>query len=368
MKNIFKSRLFGIIAFAGFIAFSLTACGGGGGGGGMAGDGSSGNPYMISNATQLQKLAEEVNGGDDKQGVFYKLARNIDLSAYSAGAGWMPIGDSGNPFRGTFDGDYKVISGLAINTTSGFAGLFGQIENATVENLGVEIAVAGITGGNDVGAVAGYVALGSTVHNCYATGNVTGNNNVGGVAGYVSSAVVTNCYATGNVTGGDYVGGVAGEINGGGDVTNCYATGNVTGNGRVGGVAGEVYNGSSVSNCSALNPAIARVATSSNTTFGRVAGSTYAGSILTNNVAFEDMDLNDLTGGALAFGTGAPGNKDGADIAAGAGAGQYNNPASYSDPVDPGGFDGTAGKGLGWDLTSVWKWGAASNLPILYWQ
>ena len=260
MKKSSRS-LFGIIAFAAVLAFSLTACGGGGGGGVKVvlpdvGDGlSAATAYEISHAGHLKAIANEVNNGNpDYINAYYKLTNNIDLKPFSKGAGWTPIGYIVE-FKGNFDGGGFIISNLAIdNNALNYAGLFGFVRGGTIENLGVEISASGITGRNYVGGVAGVVNAGN-ITNCYVTGNVNGLRWVGGVVGGVNTGNITNCYATGNVEGGiSDVGGVAGYVENS-TMTNCYATGDIIATGDVfgrsnaGGVAGYVADGCNISNC-----------------------------------------------------------------------------------------------------------------------
>lgn len=55
---------------------------------------------------------------------YYQLVSDIDLSAYAPGTtlggltGWTPIGKSGHPFKGTFDGNGFIIRGLKIDNSS----------------------------------------------------------------------------------------------------------------------------------------------------------------------------------------------------------------------------------------------------------
>jgi hypothetical protein len=229
------------------------------------GAGTQENPYQISNAAQLAKMAELVNdlgtnpvyGG---VGIYYKLTADIDLSGYNSanttfngGRGWVPIGYGDfNTFQGNFDGDGHKITGLYIRTTTGnhydSTGLFGSLFGGKVRNIGVE--GADITGYNNVGGIAGYIYNNSLVQNCYATGAVTGNNNVGGVVGVVRvSSKVQSSHAAGTVTGNECVGGLAGLAKEAGIVQNCYSDGLVTGFQCVGGVAGYIEAEGNVENC-----------------------------------------------------------------------------------------------------------------------
>ena len=77
--------------------------------------------YKISSVGELAKLAEMVNAGKVTGGEFV-LAADIDLSIYSSGAGWTPIGSGDNPFQVSFDGNGHTISNLD------FSDAYGMIE------------------------------------------------------------------------------------------------------------------------------------------------------------------------------------------------------------------------------------------------
>ncbi len=227
------------------------------------GDGTAGNPYKIATANDLREFAQRVNNGQIRADAYAVLTDNIDLNpgftfkedgSYSGPDReephqWIPIGNEEHLYTGTFNGDGHTISGLYINNSDNYQGLFGYVgTGGTVKVLTVS---GNVSGDWHVGGVVGYND-GGTVTNCAFTGSVSGNNYVGGVVGYSSggssdSASVTNCYNTGSVTSsGSPVGGVVGYNSG--IVTNCYNTGSVTGtNDSVGGVVGD--NGGTVENC-----------------------------------------------------------------------------------------------------------------------
>ena len=74
--------------------------------------------YSISTADELSKLATMTNNGLIGENTEFVLANDIDLSAYSTGEGWTPIGSPSKSFTATFDGNGYVISNLYINTPS----------------------------------------------------------------------------------------------------------------------------------------------------------------------------------------------------------------------------------------------------------
>ncbi|MCQ2753533.1 MAG: hypothetical protein MJ231_00625 [bacterium] len=204
----------------------------------------------ISNAETLAKLAELVNSGTTCLGKTITLTADIDLSAYSTGEGWTPIGTSSRQFRGNFDGQGHKVKNLYINRPdSDYQGLFGYVyNNAALKNVGIEN--CNVTGKGYVGGLAGIINS-SSITNSYATGDVIGNGErVGGLTGDVFRSTVTNSYATGDVTGqGNSTGGLVGIIESNSTVTNSYATGDVIGNGeRIGGLVGFIYSNSTVTN------------------------------------------------------------------------------------------------------------------------
>jgi uncharacterized repeat protein (TIGR02543 family) len=309
------------------------------------GDGTQENPYRINTPARLAYLAQQVNAGTNYAGTYFTLTGDLDLN----GKEWTAIGDYTHSFRGSFDGDGHVISGLFINKPgAGYQGLFGFLEGTGtgVSNLGLEgVAITGryyvggiagyvnsggsiencystgaVSGTDNIGGIAGRVYNGGSIENCYSTGAVSGTSSVGGIAGKVNSSSIENCYSTGAVSGTDlHVGGIAGEVNSssiencystgavsgsisvGGiagyvdscSIENCYSTGAVSGGDFVGGIAGRVYSGN-IENCAALNPSVK----ASGSNAGRVAGSiSGSDNTFTGNVAWDTMG----TGGGKAF-------------------------------------------------------------------
>ena len=233
------------------------------------GEGTPESPYEIATAGNLYWFAALVNANlsgydPDQQSACAKLMKDITvnedlLTKINTDDGtikvtgdvyeWTPIGTSGNPYTGTFDGNNHTISGLYISsgTNKGLFGRCGKKENdiiypCTIKNVGVIGSY--IKGGPYIGGVCGNIDYG-TIENCYNTGIVIGTNYVGGVCGcvYDTSCTISNCYNTGVVTSTetDYapVGGVCGTSRG--TIENCYNTGDVSATGNyadVGGVCG----------------------------------------------------------------------------------------------------------------------------------
>jgi hypothetical protein len=200
----------------------------------MNGDGSSSSPYEISTASDLQAMQEDRSAN-------YTVVNDIDASGtvnWNNGQGFKSIGEFGNEFTGSLDGQNHTISNLSINRLDynvgliGALGAGGEVKNVGVINVNIE------TADDNVGGLVGHNRYG-TVSNSYSTGNVTGGEGVGGLVGHNRYGTVSNSYSTGNVTGNNMVGGLLGSNYG--TVSNSYSTGNVSGNNGVGGLLGSNY-------------------------------------------------------------------------------------------------------------------------------
>ena len=228
---------------------------------GFSGAGTANNPYKITSADDLKRLADTVNGGENCEGLYFRLTADIDLE--KAGAcgkniggkevSWTPIGASqtgdvnfsGTAFSGIFDGDNKKISGLYINAPDyEFQSLFGYVRAATIKNLSVDGYVKGKA---RVGGIVGYNDAG-TIDNCRNSCDVENTifvdskymyGGVGGIAGINSKARVQNCYNTGSIYAvGQYAGGIVGSNGKSSIVENCRNDGKIAGEHQVGGIVG----------------------------------------------------------------------------------------------------------------------------------
>lgn len=171
-----------------------------------AGTGVLGDPFVITNCTELQEMNLDLNS-------YFILGNDIDCSAtnpdsinfnaegqWGDGKGFDPIGtvtlDGPNiyngftfeSFTGSLDGQNHKISTLYINRgvdgndiDGYYDGLFSTISSgAEVKNLGLEDVDISASG-NETGALAG--GLSGTVTNVYSTGRVNGNYRAGGLVG-----------------------------------------------------------------------------------------------------------------------------------------------------------------------------------------
>jgi uncharacterized membrane protein len=207
--------------------------------------------FTITTAEQLAGLAKLTNEGNSFEGKTVKLGNRIALNdtsnwqnwgSHKPANEWIPIGeDTTLAFKGTFDGNGFVVSGLYINSADPIKGFFGIVASkGTIKNLGVT--TSHVKGKNVVGGlVGGGNGRGKLVNNSYYRGTVTGDIGVGGLVGVNEGegSTVSNSYYSGVVTGKEMVGGLVGaNIGNGNNISNSYSVGTVTGETMVGGLVG----------------------------------------------------------------------------------------------------------------------------------
>ncbi len=222
--------------------------------------------YMLFEASDLKWFAQQVSAGNDT--ICGCLYNDIYLQTLDQDY-WDPIGSSNAPFRGKFDGGNHIVYSLKLKIGEN-SGLFGYVENATIENTivnGPQVAsnqVPSLFG--CIGAVCGE-ARGSVIRNCHTqNANMDFTKNpaymnpgyVGGVCGSLrNDSRMVNCSASGKVLSvKDYVGGIVGvislaEIDScttllGDSITSIYARS------YAGGIAGAVFSraiAASIHNC-----------------------------------------------------------------------------------------------------------------------
>ncbi|MDI9419066.1 MAG: GLUG motif-containing protein [Bacillota bacterium] len=199
------------------------------------GTGSETAPFRIATAEHLNNVRNYL----DKH---FVLGADIDLSAFSDGSGWEPIGGNSDQFSGTFDGGGYTISNLKItNPEADYLGFFGYLNQASVS--GLHLVNVDISGKNKVGALAGS-AWKSVIEECTVSGTISGDYDVGGMVGLLTNSELGNCAASAvNVQGYERVGGLVGWSTFESDFQRCSAAGTVNGAGWVGGIAGSSESG-----------------------------------------------------------------------------------------------------------------------------
>ena len=222
------------------------------------GNGSTGNPYIITKAAELAWFRNEVNrdGGDTK--ACAKLTADIDLKDFCHAAddskiakSWEPIGNRKRQYQGTFDGNGKTITNLYINASQTFMGLFGYTGESTIKNLTFEYANVTNTSWY-TGILVGYAVNGSTLQNikisntCQMKG---GEDYTGGIAGKLDGNAY-NCVNYATVQGIEDVGGLFGSY--GGDeisITACANYGKVTASSQIAGGLVGFFSSGTIQDC-----------------------------------------------------------------------------------------------------------------------
>ena len=210
-----------------------------------------GNKYHIASEADLVKLAEFVNSGADTTGSIFIFDNDIDMSSV---ANFTSIGnDASHAFKGTIYGNGHVVKNLKIDSTSDYQGLFGYVQQATIQDLGVED--ANIKGGAYSGILFGR-AENAKLTNLYATGTVSGSSFVGGLVGSLKDSVLEKSYSTATVNvskaaAGGLVGSVVNStlqtVYATGDV-NCTASGVLGALAGTGGLVGTMQSGGTIKN------------------------------------------------------------------------------------------------------------------------
>ncbi len=246
----------------------------------------SGYNYICTRAQLDQIMANTAHETYD-----YILMADLDM----ANAPHTPIGNSGNPFTGTFNGNHKLIKNLDIQAASSGQGFFGYVNGATIDhmefdNITIDITAAGAAhsiGGligkcygsseimgakaqlitiNDsqsaahygIGGIIGYVSNGCTLGDATVNDVVVNNSNtsldkLGGIIGYMSDSLtgsqliqaeVLNFDGSANLAGAK-IGGIVGTIDGASvEVYDVKAAVNIVGPNinQVGGIVGMIVN------------------------------------------------------------------------------------------------------------------------------
>lgn len=287
----------------------------------------------INYIEDLVKLSNEVNAGNSYAGKTVKLMRTLDFNDESSyknpndisfgdlngnndtegikdeltnknGCGFTPIGNGIKRFSGTFNGQRYEIKNIYINinkidqpSMESYVGLFGNVDNGTIKNIGVTgkinfnkmiNATGSFSGGiigyaykcdisncynmceinsvsinyiNYTGGIVGEI-VGGSINDCYNTGDINSkgqDSEVGGISGSSATKII-NCYNLGSITssndtkGSASVAGITGS--GCGNIYNCYNIGDISCNNSsyyynyVGGIIGEMKEGKTeINNC-----------------------------------------------------------------------------------------------------------------------
>ncbi|MGN1270846.1 MAG: hypothetical protein ACI4UX_02515 [Clostridia bacterium] len=227
--------------------------------------GTESDPYLISSIEDLVAFAQKVNSGETYEGKYIKLVEDLDfkdINSYKdpnstefgdlngdgringirielsseVGKGFTPIGgdydeESTIMFKGSFNGNYKKIKNIYINSSENkYLALFGNSVYGRIENLGLE-------GGRIINSyipenkyesnfTAGIATVCYQIKNCYVSLDEIKGTNASNtvVAGIAIGGIIKESYNTTNLKANYSAYGIAKD----GRVVNCYNTGNIT--------------------------------------------------------------------------------------------------------------------------------------------
>lgn len=194
---------------------------------GQQGNGTSENPYIISDYSDLVTLSQLIAEETDAHyaGAYYRVSVKSITADATEGETFIPIGSEAKPFTGNFDGNGVIISGLTVDSNDSYVGLFGYVgADAVISEVGLYKADIA-TNYHYAGGIAGYNA--GNISSCFVHGSISGLKWVGGIAGY-NAGVIENCYSSGAIVPPpgsvaiSYAGGLVGEIAAGGALSYSY--------------------------------------------------------------------------------------------------------------------------------------------------
>ena len=230
------------------------------------GNGTASSPYLVSTPAQLNAVRNDL-------AAHYKMINDIDLASWG---NWVPIGDydllfgDGNAtkkqFSGVFDGNGYTVKNITISsTTQETVGLFGAMKGGAIKNLSVYGNINCSFATNvSAGGIVGYAYSSAIISNCYSANTidvsayvVDGGGGIfwpalgattyaGGIVGLAHGTTISNCYNTGNVNSTAfnfaYAGGIIGYSNA--TISNCYNIGLISSSSPntkdSGGIAGQI--------------------------------------------------------------------------------------------------------------------------------
>ena len=259
--------------------------------------------YQIAKPCHLAWFRDYVNGtivdegevaGTTHPSASAKLTADIDLKNYCHAAedgkellSWIPVGNLDNPWKGNMDGQAHTISHLYIKTTQNDVGLFGCIEDATIQDLIFDNAkvenvsttntntvctgiLAGcanayvnsysahikgikttdnctVIGQDETGGIVGDTQI--NLENCENHSSVKGTRCVGGIVGYSLDTNIKRCTNYGTVVSdNNYIGGIIGDAQFA-SIEDCANYGKISSTGwYTGGIAGQTFGNRRIQN------------------------------------------------------------------------------------------------------------------------
>ena len=179
--------------------------------------------FTITTPEELAGLSKLVSEGISFNGKEILLGSDINFgSKYD----WEPIGISGAPFCGIFDGRGHTVRGLYLDARRQ-VGLFGFLQNAMVCNVGLKDSDFVQIGADGTMGTIAAMAENSRVLNCWSTALAKADGLAGGIIGVATGSYVLNCWFAGELEGGS-IGMIAGQMLGESYLNTCYYQANGT--------------------------------------------------------------------------------------------------------------------------------------------
>ena len=280
--------------------------------------------YHITKASELAWVAQQVNSGEPFEGKTISLDTSLDLGGRydkdgkKLGTEWIPIGtkksaDELFPFKGIFEGNNNIISGIYINklledsNENKNLGLFGHTNSATISNLIIKDSY--IQGYSSIGIICGSPENKSVIANILMS-DITINalKSAGiGVGATDTQANLFDLYSyNSKIYGnGKYIGGVVGSLRSSGIGKNLYSNAVINNSSNevcTGGIVGGIIEGSWADNL------VSESTIKGNIGLGGIVGQFQGGSKLTNSVSYADVLGNDKVGGVIGVCSGYSGD------------------------------------------------------------
>ncbi|RKY48925.1 MAG: hypothetical protein DRP86_05955 [Candidatus Neomarinimicrobiota bacterium] len=220
------------------------------------GDGSEENPYQIESLENLYWLSQNPEVWD-RHFIQTDTIHASSTSSWNDNKGWMPIGNDTIPFTGSYDGKGFLIDSLFINRQIIYQGLFGYVNGALIQNLGLED--ISYQGYHKMGGFVGLCTGHSRIENCYSTGTISGSGVVGGIVGDLQQSYIFQCWSSADIEGTVEIAGIAGSVGIYSVIEQCYSAGNIYASTQsAGGLVGNMHRKSSIANSYSRSSVIAK--------------------------------------------------------------------------------------------------------------
>lgn len=214
-----------------------------------------GDEVIISTDNGLGWFISVVNGyngctADNMAGKTIRLTSDVDMEEYI----WTPIGENGNPFKGTFDGGGYEITGLHCQLTGQEStGLFATVDAGEVKNTfvaGCNFIYKGNHEGH-IGIIADTITNNAVLHSSEAVGQLTAYNDnllaMGGLVGLAYNNANVHSSMSMATLNGYNMGGAIGEIRNGSSLKNSFTHALYTSTNDAAGLA--YMNAGAIDNC-----------------------------------------------------------------------------------------------------------------------